>query len=57
MTTTLLRSLLSPLTSLRAWRLARTSPHSFDTAWRYLRVRAHPDETPHRLHGHRPDLP
>lgn len=52
---TLLRLLLSPRTSWYACRVMRQSPTplTFDAAWRYARVRRHPDEASYRLHGHR----
>ncbi|GAA1708440.1 hypothetical protein GCM10009680_56620 [Streptomyces yatensis] len=54
--TSMLRCLLSPLTSWRAWRLARASGGnlSFDTAWRRTRLERHPDEMPYQQHGHIP---
>ncbi|MGW1712628.1 hypothetical protein [Streptomyces sp. NPDC002156] len=56
MSTSMLRWLLSPWTSWRAWRLARTSKGnlSFDTAWRRARLEGHPDDMPYQQHGHLP---
>jgi hypothetical protein len=56
MSTTMLRWLLSPRTSWRAWCRARASRGSvsFDVAWRHARIRGHPDETPYQRRGHRP---
>ncbi|MFD8462374.1 hypothetical protein ACFV27_25605 [Streptomyces antimycoticus] len=57
--TTLLRCLLSPLTSWHALRLMcrarreHTATPTFDAAWRRARVQRHPDEAPYLLYGHR----
>ncbi|MEU0273513.1 hypothetical protein [Streptomyces sp. NPDC006307] len=54
MKTVVWRWLLSPRTSWLAWLLSRHSDGNipFDTAWRSVRVRLHPDEAIYRAAGH-----
>ena len=53
---TVLRVLLDPVTSWRAYRLVRQAPQAvdFDTAWRRTRLLRHPDEVGYLRHGHSP---
>lgn len=52
---TLMRCLLSPVTSWRAFRMVAASGGGmdFDVAWRQVRVDRHPEELPFRQAGHR----
>ncbi|MFJ3365721.1 hypothetical protein [Streptomyces anthocyanicus] len=53
--TTLVRCLLSPVTSWRAVQLMRQGHPdipSFDVAWRRVRLSHHPDEAPYFRAGH-----
>lgn len=51
---TVLRCLLSPFTSWRAFQIMRNDRESisFDVAWRRARLGRHPDEAPYLRHGH-----
>jgi len=51
---TLWRTVLAPLTSIRALRIQRRSkpPLSYDAAWRQARMLTCPDEMVYRLYGH-----
>lgn len=51
---TLMRCLLSPVTSWQAHRMVRASGGrmDFDVAWRRIRLARHPDELAYQQHGH-----